>query len=146
MDEIPPNRSKASNNRMTIGLLLASLHTGASQVIWPSMVDSAERHNVNLICFPGGRLHAMDSFEVQRNAIFDLASHKCLDGLVTWSSALGGVLGPAEIRSFHQRYQALPMVSLAQFMEGMPTVSVDSYLGMRALLAHLIEEHGFRRF
>ncbi|HSB01910.1 MAG TPA: substrate-binding domain-containing protein, partial [Anaerolineales bacterium] len=72
-------------------------------------------------------------------------SHKCLDGLITWSSALGGVLGPAEIRSFHQRYQSLPMVSLAQFMEGMPTVSVDSYLGMRALLAHLIEEHGFRR-
>jgi signal transduction histidine kinase/AraC-like DNA-binding protein len=30
-------------------------------------------------------------------------------------------------------------------MEGMPTVAVDSYLGMRALLAHLIEEHGFCR-
>ncbi|HET9914275.1 MAG TPA: substrate-binding domain-containing protein [Anaerolineales bacterium] len=145
MDEIPPNRSKASNNRMTIGLLLASLHTGASQIIWPSMVDSAERHDINLICFPGGRLHAMDSFEVQRNAIFDLASNKSLDGLVTWSSALGGVLGPAEIRAFHQRYHSLPMVSLAQFMEGMPTVSVDSYRGMRALLAHLIEEHGFRK-
>ncbi len=87
----------------------------------------------------------MDSFEIQRNAIFDLASNKCLDGLITWSSSLGGVLGPAEIRLFHQRYQPLPMVSLAQFMEGMPTVSVDSYLGMRALLAHLIEEHGFRK-
>ena len=37
------------------------------------------------------------------------------------------------------------MVSLAQFMEGMPTVSVDSYLGMRALLAHLIDVHKFQR-
>ncbi|MBN2117302.1 MAG: substrate-binding domain-containing protein [Anaerolineales bacterium] len=145
MNEIPLNRRKASNSRATVGFLLASLHTGASRIIWPSMADSAERHDVNLICFPGGRLHAMDSFEVQRNAIFDLASHKCLDGLITWASTLGGVLGPAEIRSFHQRYQPLPMVSLAQFMEGMPTVSVDNYLGMRALLAHLIEEHGFRR-
>ncbi|HMB24033.1 MAG TPA: substrate-binding domain-containing protein [Anaerolineales bacterium] len=144
MNETSPSRRK-TNSRATIGLLLASLHTGASQIIWPSIADSAERHDVNLICFPGGRLQAMDSFEVQRNAIFDLASHKCLDGLITWSSALGGVLGPAEIRSFHQRYQHLPMVSLAQFMEGMPTVSVDSYLGMRALLAHLIEEHGFRK-
>jgi len=139
MNEISPNR------RTTIGFLLASLHTGASQIIWPSMADSAERHDINLICFPGGRLHAMDSFEIQRNAIYELASHKCLDGLITWSSTLGGVLGPAEIRAFHQRYQTLPMVSLAKFMEGMPTVSVDSYLGMRALLAHLIEEHGFRR-
>src|SRR5512138_42489 len=144
MNETSPSRRK-TNSRATIGLLLASLHTGASQIIWPSIADSAERHDVNLICFPGGRLQAMDSFEIQRNAIFDLASSKCLDGLITWSSALGGVLGPAEIRAFHQRYQPLPMVSLAQFMEGMPTVSVDSYLGMRALVGHLIEKHGFRR-
>ena len=85
----------------------------ASLVIWPSLLDAAERHDVNLICFPGGRLKATDSFEIQRNAIFDLVSHKCLDGLITWSSSLGGVLGPAEIRAFHQRYHPLPMVSLA---------------------------------
>ncbi len=132
-------------DRPTLGFLLASLHTGASLVIWPSLLDAAERHDVNLICFPGGRLQATDAFEIQRNAIFDLPSSQCLDGLITWSSSLGGVLGPSEIRAFHQRYHPLPMVSLAQFMEGMPTVSVDSYLGMRALLAHLIEGHGFRR-
>src|SRR5512134_3075611 len=132
-------------DRATLGFLFASLHTGASLVIWPSLLDAAEHHDVNLICFPGGRLQAADSFEIQRNAIFDLASNKCLDGLITWSSSLGGVLGPAEIRAFHQRYQPLPMVSLAQFMEGMPTVSVDSYLGMRALLTHLVEGHGFKR-
>jgi len=132
-------------NRPTLGFLFASLHTGASLVIWPSLLDAAERHDVNLICFPGGRLQARDSFEIQRNAIFDLASNKCLDGLITWSSSLGGVLGPAEIRDFHQRYNPLPMVSLAQFMEGMPTVSLDSYFGMRALLAHLIEGHGFHK-
>jgi signal transduction histidine kinase/DNA-binding LacI/PurR family transcriptional regulator/AraC-like DNA-binding protein len=132
-------------DRTTLGFLLASLHTGASLVIWPSLLEAAKRHDVNLICFPGGRLQAADSFEIQRNAIFDLASNQCLDGLITWSSSLGGVLGPTEIKAFHQRYHPLPMVSLAQFMEGMPTVSVDSYLGMRALLAHLIEEHGFKR-
>ncbi len=133
-------------SRATLGFLFASLHTGASLVIWPSLLKAAERHDVHLICFPGGRLQAADSYEIQRNAIFDLASHRSLDGLITWSSSLGGVLGPAEIKAFHERYQALPMVSLAQFMEGMPTVSVDSYLGMRSLLAHLIEEHGFKRF
>lgn len=134
-----------ASDRATLGFLFASLHTGASLVIWPSLLDAAKRHDVNLFCFPGGRLQAANSFEIQRNAIFDLASNRCLDGLITWSSSLGGVLGPTEIQAFHQRYHPLPMVSLAQFMEGMPTVSVDSYLGMRALLAHLIEEHGFHR-
>jgi hypothetical protein len=37
------------------------------------------------------------------------------------------------------------MVSLAQFMEGLPTVALDSYQGMRALMTHLIQEHGFER-
>lgn len=114
-------------------------------MIWPGLLEAAELHDVNLICFPGGRLQAVDSFEIQRNAIFDLVNHQYLDGLITWSSSLGGVLGPSEINDFHQRYHPLPMVSLAQFMEGMPTVSVDSYLGMRAILFHLIKEHGFRR-
>ena len=134
-----------SPNRQTIGFLFASLHTGASRMIWPSLLHSAEEHDVNLICFPGGRLQADNSFEIQRNAIFDLASSKNLDGLITWSSSLGGVVGPAEIKAFHERYHSLPMVSLAQFMEGMPTLSIDSYLGMRALLSHLIHEHGYQR-
>jgi signal transduction histidine kinase/DNA-binding LacI/PurR family transcriptional regulator/AraC-like DNA-binding protein/CheY-like chemotaxis protein len=133
------------SERTTLGFLLASLHTGASLMIWPGLLDAAESHDVNLICFPGGRLQAANSFEKQRNAIFDIACNKCLDGLITWSSSLGGVLGPKEVQAFHDRYFPLPMVSLAQFMEGMPTISVDSYSGMRALLTHLVEVHGYRK-
>jgi len=89
-------------------------------------------------------LHASNAFESQRNLVFELASAECLDGLVTWASSLGGVLSPGEISAFHQRYLTLPMASLAQFIEGLPTVALDSYQGMRALLAHLIQEHGYR--
>jgi signal transduction histidine kinase/DNA-binding LacI/PurR family transcriptional regulator/AraC-like DNA-binding protein len=133
------------SSRPTIGFLLASLHTGASRALWPGLLDAAEQHDANLIIFPGGRLRASNASEDQRNLIFDLAGEACLDGLVTWASSLGGVLGPGETRAFHQRYRSLPMVSLAQFMEGVPTVSVDSYHGMRALLTHLIEVHDYRR-
>jgi signal transduction histidine kinase/DNA-binding LacI/PurR family transcriptional regulator/CheY-like chemotaxis protein len=143
---IPKGKKPATvPKRLTIGFLLASLHTGASLTIWPGLLEAARRHDVNLICFPGGRLHAAESFEVQRNFIFELATDEYLDGLITWSSTLGGVLGPAEIQAFHERYHPLTMVSLAQFMEGMPTVSLDNYLGMRSLLAHLIEVHGYHR-
>ena len=140
-----PKRRESRKKRLSIGFLLASLHTGASRALWPGLIDAAEQHDVNLICFPGGRIHSMESFENQRNIIYDLVSKNCVDGLVTWSSALGGVMGPTEINAFHQRYHSLPMVSLAQFMEGTPTVSVDSYHGMRALLTHLIEVHGLRK-
>lgn len=135
----------APNGRPTIGFLLASLHTGSSRELWPGLLDAAEQHDINLISFPGGRLSAPDAFENQRNQIFDLASSECLDGLVTWASSLGGVLSPNAIYAFHQRYQGLPMVSLAQFMEGLPAVALDSYHGMRDLLTHLISAHDYRR-
>ena len=51
---------ETAHDRATLGFLLASLHTGASLMIWPSLLDAAERHDVNLICFPGGRLHAAE--------------------------------------------------------------------------------------
>lgn len=139
------SRQKARQRRPTFGFLLASLYTGASRALWPGLIDSAARHDVNLICFPGGRLRATVAFESQKNVIYDLAGKACLDGMVTWASSLGGSISSSEINAFHQRYQPLPVVSLGQFMEGMPTVSVDSYHGMRALLEHLVIQHGYRR-
>jgi DNA-binding LacI/PurR family transcriptional regulator len=140
-----PKQPASRKERPVFGFLLASLHTGASRALWPGVIDAAEKHDANLICFPGGRLRTQVAYEAQRNAVYDLAGEECLDGLVTWASALGGAISPAEINAFHQRYAALPIVSLAQFMEGTPTVSVDSYHGMRALLEHLIEAHGYTR-
>ncbi len=138
-------QKKNPKKRPVFGFLLASLHTGASRALWPGVIDAAERHDLNLICFPGGRLRTPVAYEAQRNSIYDMAGEECLDGLVTWASTLGGVISTEEIISFHHRYSSLPMVSLAQFMEGTPTVSVDSYHGMRALMEHLIKGHGYTR-
>ncbi|MRS03599.1 LacI family transcriptional regulator, partial [bacterium] len=138
-------KRKGLKKRPSFGFLLASLHTGASRALWPGLIDAAEQLDVNLICFPGGRLRAQLAHESQRNVIYYLAGQGCLDGIITWASSLGGVVGPTEINSFHSRYQPLPIVSLAQFMEGTPTVSLDSYHGMRVLLEHLINVHGYER-
>lgn len=134
-----------SKRRKTIGFLFASLNTGASRALWPGLLEGAKKHDVNLISFPGGRLSASTAFEKQRNKIFSLANENSLDGLVTWASSLGGVLSPVEISAFHEQFLALPMVSLAQFMERLPTVGQDSYHGMRELLNHLIKVHGFTK-
>ena len=142
---IPNPQQKFIRNAQPVGFLLASLNTGASRALWPGLLDAAVQHDVNLISYPGGRLNASNAFESQRNLIFELANPDCLDGLVTWASSLGGVLSPSETNAFHLRYQGLPMVSLAQFMEGLPTVAINSYQGMRELLTHLIQVHGFQR-
>ncbi len=137
--------SSPARQRTTIGFLTANIHLGSGRALWPGVADAAEQHDLNYICFPGGGLRVSEGFEAQRNVIYDLIDPQRLDGLITWSSAIGGALAPTEVAEFHQRYQPLPMISLAQIVEGVPTVAIDSYTGMREAVVHLIEVHGFRK-
>ncbi len=131
--------------RATIGFLTANIHLGSGRALWPGVADAAEQHDLNYICFPGGGLRVSEGYESQRNVIYDLIDPQRLDGLITWSSAIGGALAPTEVAEFHQRYQPLPMISLAQIVAGVPTLAIDSYTGMREAVVHLIEVHGLRR-
>ncbi len=140
-----PEESGAARPRPTLGFILANIHIGTGRSLWPAIVRAAEQHDANLICFPGGGLRASAGFEAQRNAIYDLVNPESVDGLISWSSTLGGVLDPAVVADFHNRFKPLPLLSLAQLMADVPTVLVDSYNGMRSAIVHLIEVHGYRR-
>ncbi|MGB7538217.1 MAG: substrate-binding domain-containing protein [Anaerolineales bacterium] len=140
-----PEDSGAARPRPTLGFLLANIHIGTGRSLWPAVVKAAEQHDVNLICFPGGGLRASAGFEAQRNAVYDLVNPESVNGVISWSSTLGGALEPSVVADFHSRFHPLPLLSLAQLMADVPTVLVDSYNGMRAAIVHLIEVHGYRR-
>ncbi len=132
-------------SRPTIGFLSANIHVGASRALWRGVLDAAATGNTNLICFPGGRLHANELFEAERNNLYDLVDPAYLDGLISWTSALAGIAPPDEIITFHQRYQPLPTVSLASPLGHGHLVSIDGYQGMRALIFHLVDAHAYGR-
>jgi signal transduction histidine kinase/DNA-binding LacI/PurR family transcriptional regulator/AraC-like DNA-binding protein/ActR/RegA family two-component response regulator len=140
-----PRRPRAANGFPTVGFLLADMHAGASNSLWPGVADEAAAKGVNLICFPGGRLGAAAGFEAGRNPVYNLARPECLDGLLTWASSLEGFARPGEVEAFHKRYRRMPMVSLAEHVLGAPMVSVNAYRGTRDVIAHLIDAHGVRR-
>ncbi|MBN2004713.1 MAG: substrate-binding domain-containing protein [Anaerolineae bacterium] len=127
--------------RLTLGFLTANIHLGAARSVWIGVVDAAQHYDADLFCFPGGGL----GIETQRNEIYTLAHSGRLDGLVSWSSALGGNLTPDELVAFHRHYAPLPIVTLGQPIAGISTVMIDSCQGMRALVGHLIRVHGCRR-
>lgn len=135
----------SSSRRRTLGLLTANIHLGAARTLWLGVADAAAKHDQNLFCFPGGVLRVTEHHEAQRNVIYDLIDPAQLDGLITWASTLGGQLSPADVMDFHRRFRSLPVISLAQIIEGAPTLSIDSYHGMRAAIVHLIEVHGLRK-
>lgn len=131
--------------RPTIGFLSANVHIGASRVLWPGVLDAAQAGNLNLICYPGGRLQATEEFEAERNLIYHLIDTAQFDGLVSWTSALAGTVTPEEVVAFHQRYRPLPVVTLALPLDYGLTVSINGDQGMRDLVFHLVDVHNYQR-
>ena len=134
-----------SNNRPTIGFLTANIHFGAARVLWPGILDAAIAEDINLICFPGGRLGMNVATETSRNVIYKQVNKNQLDGLVIWTSALVGKATPQEISDFHQEYSDIPQVDMGAPFENRQVVMIDGKQGRRALLLHLIEEHGYQK-
>jgi signal transduction histidine kinase/AraC-like DNA-binding protein len=131
--------------RPTIGYLTPRIGDNVSQALWSGVVDASQERGVHLICFAGDVLHDSASVPSPANIAYELVSTKVVDGLVSWASSVGGALERDEIAKFHCRYHPLPIVSITLPLEGIPTVSIDSYQGMRDMVAHLVEFHGYHR-
>ncbi len=131
--------------RPTIGLLLGQMHEGYQMGIWSGVVAMAEEQDVNLLCFAGESLNSPHGFEVHGNALYDLVSSETVDGLIFMAGSLGNFSSIQQMAHFCDRYRPLPMVSTALKLAGIPSILVDNYEGMRSVVAHLLDEHGYSR-
>ena len=139
-----PKQTGTKNARPTIGLLTLDLSRPFWTLMWSGVADVAREQDANLISFIGGMLDDPKGFRRQANVLYDLVDVEELDGLVIWG-AVGIPVGPEKVREFYERYGSIPIVSVAEMMEGIPCVLADNYGGMRKAIIHLIEEHGHRR-
>lgn len=135
---------KTRRARLTIGYLAPAIH-GGSLDQWLGVVDAARKHDVNLICFPGWSPNYPTGFQAQANVVYGLVTPQNVDGIITWASAIGNYMKAEEIQAFHDRYRPLPIVAIGRTLTGIPSLLMDSYEGMREVIAHLIEVHGRRR-
>lgn len=128
--------------RLTIGLVTANIHLGVGATLWSGALDAARRHDVNLICFPGGEVGTTDR---PRNSVYDLVGPDVVDGLICWASTLGLPDAHAPGARLARRFGKVPMVSLNGALGDHRPLTLDSYRGMCTAIGHLIEVHGRRR-
>lgn len=143
-----PETRRAAARRPRIGYITPRISDENGLAIWRGMVETAQTHGADLLCFVGGEVqHPEDVAQIATgqcrpcNAIYDLVDRESLDGLVVWGSSLGYYAGPEATLQFCQRFRPLPLVSIGVAMPGIPGIVLDSYGGMAAAIAHLIEVH-----
>jgi len=138
-------RTKLNRARPTVGLLLGNTWHSTSWDLWAGVDDVAREQDANLLCFAGDDLRTPFEFFSQSNILYDLVNAENVDGLVIWGGGLGQYVHHKEVRDFCEQFRPLPMVNIALPLEGIPTILAGNYLGMRDVIAHLVEVHGYRR-
>jgi DNA-binding LacI/PurR family transcriptional regulator len=134
----------SSNGRPTVGFLTATRGNFFHHLIWRGVADAARAHNVNAICFEGNFVDDPEGFYAQANILYDLIDVEQLDGLLIWS-LIYTTFDDDEVRRFYDHYQSLPIVAIGRSVDGVTSIVLDNYGGMRDMLVHLIEVHGCRR-
>jgi PAS domain S-box-containing protein len=137
--------SKRPNGRLTVGFMCERPITEYSIAVWNGVREAVWEHGANLIYFSGGLLRDPRGFNTQANVLYDLVDEETLDGLVLWGAQLAHYATVEDYRVFCERYRSLPIVNIGLALEGVPSLMMDNCQGMRDVVAHLIEVHGYRR-
>ena len=129
----------------TIGYLAFGISDDVGSAIWAGIAGAARQRDVNLICFVGEKLRDPNGFLAQANVLYGLVDPNRIDGLMIWTSPIGLYVDYQELVAFVEGYRPLPTVSLGMMLDGIPSIQIESYQGMREIMVHLIEVHGHRR-
>jgi len=131
--------------RVTLGLLIDWIATPYHMSILQGVLDSVRRNNVNIISFVAGRLEATLEWEKCRNVLFDFPSRNKIDALLILAPTIANIVGMDQFSNFVKRYKEFPIVTIGEKVLSYPCILIDNKIGMRNLVSHLIEKHGYER-
>lgn len=137
----------SSTERKTIAVLGAQVSRVWNAEFMAGVLDAAKAREANVVYFVGGKPSALftPNKEVSRSyGLYDLVKPDQFDGVLL-SADLAHGASRKELEEFCRTFAALPVVSFAIPLEGITSFLADNEGGMRALIRHLIEEHGYKR-
>ena len=137
---------KTASKRKTVGVFLAQISRVWGNEFMAGIEQAARENDVNLVCFVGGKPASLVTPGQMQSSygLYDLANSNQFDGLILAADIAHG-LTAKEIREFCQAFAPTPMVAHAIDTDGVPQLLADNQKGMKAIMRHLIEVHGYQR-
>jgi DNA-binding LacI/PurR family transcriptional regulator len=131
--------------RACVALLVDSFDAAYQAALVRFVRQACERRGLRLVVFPGGVIGGTSLSAEQRNRVYDLISPASCDGLIVLAGTMTREVGVEVLSQFCRRFRPLPMCSIGFQPDGIPSYLVDNAGGMRSLVRHLVQDHGYRR-
>lgn len=146
----------SENKRLTIGVLIGNANSKHSINTLQGIRQAAKEAGVNTVTFLGvhteykfREFYDEDiSYDYQIMTIFDYVALSKVDALIISYGEIVVFLQEAKRKHFLDKYEKIPKIVLEERVEDEITryqIS-DNYNGMRAIMEHLVIDHGYRRF
>ena len=137
--------------RKNIALLMAILENDFSAAVLTGAAKGAEKIGANLIALPMDLINAtysdmdVNAYRYQYNVLASCIDSNTLDGIVIEYGTIVSALDDEKKREFLSQCGDIPTVLLSERADGFSSICVDNEAGLRELMGHLINEHGYKK-
>jgi signal transduction histidine kinase/DNA-binding response OmpR family regulator/DNA-binding LacI/PurR family transcriptional regulator len=128
---------------LTIAYLSSSpggLHNFEKWLMWRGIAEAANEQGVNLVYVAGEQFAS-----APQSVLYELIGTHNVNGIILWNSFVSHCSTLQETQGFVDCFAPLPVVSMDLHLSGCLNLLVEDAQGVRALLTHLVEEHGYQR-
>jgi DNA-binding LacI/PurR family transcriptional regulator len=127
-----------------IGVVVDAFDASYQSELVRSLARACRERRLELVVFPGGILGSNTLAAPQRNAIYRwITPSGPVDGLVLLGSTI--VREPSLVQRWCEQLRPLPLCSIGLELAGVPSLLPDNERSVRAMVRHLVKEHGLSR-
>lgn len=136
----------ASMKKLRIGYVAPTISHPLSILIREGLLRFCREEGHSLALLSGGFVAGIDAEIRSSPWAYRFADDPSLDGLAVYGAPFGQ-FGPLEdVRAFLDGLAPKPLVNIGLDVPPYPSVVVDDAAGLEALVAHLVEGHGYANF
>ncbi len=128
---------------MRIGVVLNILDEEYQISVYKGIVQKVQEMGVELICFQQENAKTTEYEPVSR---FPEKEYFDLDGIILVTSVITGNADFVTKANVERVWGKLPVISVGQRIEGIPSVLIETEDSMKQLVEHLILNHKYRNF
>ena len=131
---------------MVFGFLIDWVSSRYHQQIWAGVDRFCRDHGINLVTLVSGRPGSPFRWEQMRNQLLEFLGSREFDGFLFMTATLGNQMAKDQLSLLRQKVAPAPVISLGEGLSDVPTVLVNNREGFQAVLDHLYDHHGIRKF
>jgi DNA-binding LacI/PurR family transcriptional regulator/serine phosphatase RsbU (regulator of sigma subunit) len=135
-----------TNRTPTIAILVDYMVSSYQAGLIRAVERASKAKGVSLLILAGRALHAPSAGDATQNKIYELLKADNVDGIILVAGCMSCASGAVALSDYCARYRPIPVCSIGVELQNVPSLIISNEQGSRAIVEHLIECHGAKRF